>query len=98
MGYSFFSAILDLARILTNVHEGFVTTSGSTTGLIDTLLPIFTIQELGWTNTSYSEVYSITSVVGGIFGMFAGGALVDFFGDKKMIILYLIITIVLIIL
>lgn len=38
MGYSFFTAILDLARILTNVHEGVVTTSGSATGLIDTLL------------------------------------------------------------
>ena len=48
-------------------------------GLIDTLLPIFTIQELGWTNTSYSQVYSITTVVGGFFGMFVGGALVDFF-------------------
>jgi len=65
-------------------------------GLIDTLLPIFTIQELGWTNTSFSQVYSITSVVGGFFGMFVGGALVDFFGDKKMIIIYLIITTILI--
>ena len=69
---------------------------GTMYGLIDTLLPIFTIQELGWTNTSYSEVYSITSVVGAIFGMFAGGALVDFFGDKKMIIIYLIIIVVII--
>ena len=65
-------------------------------GLIDTLLPIFTIQELGWTNTSYSNVYSITTVVGGFFGMFVGGALVDFFGDKRMIFIYLIITIILI--
>ena len=63
-------------------------------GLIDTLLPIFTIQELGWTNTSYSQVYSITTVVGGLFGMFVGGALVDFFGDKKMIFIYLGATII----
>ncbi len=63
-------------------------------GLIDTLLPIFTIQELGWTNTSYSQVYSITTVVGGFFGMFVGGALVDFFGDKKMIFIYLVATII----
>ncbi|MEJ2112619.1 MAG: hypothetical protein P8X62_02560, partial [Flavobacteriaceae bacterium] len=48
------------------------------------------------TNTSYSQVYSITTVVGGFFGMFVGGALVDFFGDKKMIIIYLIVTILLI--
>jgi PAT family beta-lactamase induction signal transducer AmpG len=70
--------------------------NGTMYGLIDTLLPIFTIQELGWTNTSYSQVYSITTLVGGFFGMFAGGALVDFFGDKKMIFIYLIVTIVLI--
>lgn len=70
--------------------------NGTMYGLIDTLLPIFTIQELGWTNTSYSQVYSITTVVGGFFGMFVGGALVDFFGDKKMIIIYLIVTILLI--
>ncbi|WP_282123974.1 MFS transporter [Algibacter mikhailovii] len=70
--------------------------NGALYGMVDTLLPIFTIQQLGWTNTSYSEVYSITSVVGGIFGMFAGGALVDFFGDKKMIIIYLFIIMVLI--
>ncbi len=71
--------------------------NGTMYGLIDTFLPIFTIQELGWTNTSFSQVYSITTVVGGFFGMFAGGALVDFFGDKKMIIIYLIATMVLII-
>ncbi|HMC01866.1 MAG TPA: MFS transporter [Flavobacteriaceae bacterium] len=70
--------------------------NGTMYGLIDTLLPIFTIQELGWTNTSYSQVYSITTVVGGFFGMFVGGALVDFFGDKKMIIIYLVVTILLI--
>ena len=62
-------------------------------GLIDTSLPIFTIQELGWTNTSFSHVYSITTVVGGFFGMFVGGALVDFFGDKRMIFIYLVATI-----
>jgi PAT family beta-lactamase induction signal transducer AmpG len=70
--------------------------NGMMYGLIDTLLPIFTIQELGWSNTSYSQVYSITTVVGGFFGMFAGGALVDFFGDKKMIFIYLTVIIVLI--
>lgn len=58
-------------------------------GLIDTLLPIFTIQELGWTNTSFSQVFSITTVVGGILGMVIGGYLVDYFGKLKMLTLYL---------
>lgn len=58
-------------------------------GLIETLLPIFTIQELGWTNTSFSQVFSITTVVGGILGMVIGGYLVDYFGKLKMLTLYL---------
>ena len=69
--------------------------NGMLNGLIDTLLPIYTIQELGWTNTSYSQIYSITSLISGLFGMFAGGALVDFFGEKKMLTIYLLSTITL---
>jgi len=63
-------------------------------GLIDTMLPIFTIQELGWTNTSYSEVLSISTIIGGSLGLFVGGALVDFFGKRRMSSVYLIFFIV----
>ncbi|MDO7171492.1 MFS transporter [Mariniflexile sp. AS56] len=70
--------------------------NGAMYGLIDTFLPIFTIQELGWTNTSFSQVYSITTIIGVFFGMFVGGALIDFFGDKKMLIIYLTATLILI--
>jgi PAT family beta-lactamase induction signal transducer AmpG len=69
--------------------------NGMLNGFVDTLLPIYTIQELGWTNTSYSQIYSITTLTSGLFGMFAGGALVDFFGEKKMLTIYLLLTIVL---
>ena len=69
--------------------------NGMLNGVIDTLLPIYTIQELGWTNTSYSQIYSITTLTSGLFGMFAGGALVDFFGEKKMLTIYLLLTIAL---
>ena len=58
-------------------------------GLVDTLLPIFTIQELGWTNTSFSNVFSITNILAGFFGMFIGGYMVDYFGKLKMLTLYL---------
>ncbi|WNH07608.1 MFS transporter [Thalassobellus suaedae] len=68
--------------------------NGMLNGIIDTLLPIYTIQELGWTNTSFSQVYSTTTLISGLFGMFAGGALVDFFGEKRMLSIYLILTIV----
>lgn len=68
-----------------------VLATGTMFGLIDTLLPIFTIQELGWTNTSFSEVFSVTTIIGGFLGMFIGGYLVDYFGKIKMLTLYLAI-------
>lgn len=73
-----------------------VLATGMMFGFIDTLLPIFTIQELGWTNTSFSEVFSITTIIGGFLGMFIGGYLVDYFGKIKMLTLYLAIIIFLI--
>lgn len=68
---------------------------GIMAGLVDTMLPIFTIQELGWTNTSYSQVYSTTTIIAGLFGMFAGGALVDFFGKVRMLSIYFVLIIIL---
>ncbi|WP_179020436.1 MFS transporter [Winogradskyella forsetii] len=65
-------------------------------GLVDTLLPIFTIQELGWSNTTFSQVFSVTSIIAGFLGMFIGGYLVDYFGKLKMLTLYLAIITILI--
>lgn len=70
---------------------------GTMYGLIDTLLPIFTIQELGWTNTSFSEVFAITSIIAGVLGMFVGGYLVDYFGKLKMLMFYLTLITILIV-
>jgi PAT family beta-lactamase induction signal transducer AmpG len=60
-------------------------------GLMDTLFPIFSIQELGWTNTTFSEVFSVISIIAGFLGMFIGGYLVDSFGKIKMLSIYLAI-------
>lgn len=93
-----FKGILKVVILPSTILMGIATLiNGTMYGLIDTLLPIFTIQELGWTDTSFSQVLSVTTIVGGFFGMFAGGALVDFFGDKKMIIIYLLVSSLLII-
>lgn len=55
---------------------------------IDTLLTIFTVQELGWTNVAYSQYYSSATLIGGIGGMLIGGFLIDKFGKKRMMSLY----------
>ncbi len=57
---------------------------------IDTLLPIFTVKELGWTNISYSQFYATAKLIGGIGGMLIGGILIDRFGKKRMMNIYFI--------
>ena len=57
--------------------------------LLETMLPVFTIQEIGWTNEKYSNLFSSTSLVAGFLGIIAGGALADFFGKRRMMSIYL---------
>jgi len=54
-------------------------------GLIDALLPIFTVHELGWTDIHYSRLYSTTSVISGLVAMAVAGAMIDYWGKKRMI-------------
>lgn len=70
--------------------------NGLMLGLIDTLMPIFSVQELGWTNSYFSNVFSVAALIGGVLGMFLGGYLVDYFGKMKMMFIYLILLIVII--
>jgi PAT family beta-lactamase induction signal transducer AmpG len=62
---------------------------------MDTLLPIFTVQELGWTNLAYSQFYASATLVGGISGMLIGGILIDRFGKLYMLNIYCFLLIVL---
>lgn len=55
---------------------------------ISTLLPIFTVKELNWTNAEYSQYYGVAKIVGGITGMLIGGILIDKFGKKRMMNIY----------
>ncbi len=63
--------------------------------LINTILPVFTIQAVGWSDQEYTHVLSITSIIAGFLGMFAGGALADIFGKRRMMSIYLISLILL---
>ena len=58
-------------------------------GLIDTLLPVFTVQELGWADIHYSQIFAMANMISGIFGMLVGGFLVDYFGKIRMMTIYL---------
>lgn len=55
---------------------------------ISTLMPIFTVNELGWTNLDYSQYFASAKLIGGIAGMILGGLLIDRFGKKRMLSIY----------
>jgi MFS transporter, PAT family, beta-lactamase induction signal transducer AmpG len=89
-----FKSLLKVVMLPSTIIMGIASVLfGTMSGLMDTLLPVFTIQELDWTNTSYSQVYSTSTIIGGFLGLFVGGALVDFFGKRRMSSVYLIFLI-----
>ena len=49
---------------------------------LDTMIPVFTVQALGWSDKLYAGYYSTASLVGGIGGMLIGGMLIDRFGKN----------------
>lgn len=55
---------------------------------ISTLLPIFTVKELNWTNVEYAQYYASAKLIGGVFGMLIGGILINKFGKKRMMNFY----------
>jgi PAT family beta-lactamase induction signal transducer AmpG len=64
-------------------------------GLIDTVLPVFTVQQLGWADTQYSQIFATANLISGILGMIIGGFLIDYFGKVKMITIYMSVLILL---
>jgi len=66
-------------------------------GLIRAVLPVFIVQELGWTDVSYSQTFATVNMISGILGMFVAGALIDFFGKIRMMTIYLITLILVVI-
>ncbi len=65
-------------------------------GLMDAILPVFTPQHLGWSDTEYSKAYSSATMISGLLAMFVGGPLIDFFGKKRMMMLYIVLLIALV--
>lgn len=56
-------------------------------GFIMALLPLFTVQELGWTDTGYTEVMATAQLVAGLGGMALGGWLIRRVGRERTMML-----------
>lgn len=56
-------------------------------GLSTAALPVLTVQELGWTDTSYSSLSATGYLISGVLGMVVGGALAVRLGRERTIAL-----------
>ena len=55
------------------------------TGFLDALLPVFTVQELGWDHTDYSGLNATAGFVAAIIGALAGWILIELLGRQRTI-------------
>lgn len=78
--------VFTLRNSLLFATTGFITQGAF--NYMDTTLPIFTVQELGWSDRQYSQFFATASLVGGIGGMLIGGLLIDKFGKIRMLNIY----------
>lgn len=49
-----------------------------------TLLPVFTIQELGWDNIFFSKIFSISNLISGISGLIIGSWVIHHYGIFRL--------------
>jgi PAT family beta-lactamase induction signal transducer AmpG len=59
--------------------------SAITAGFMQAALPVFTVQEMGWSDNQFPQILASSKMIGGIVGMFIGGALIDIIGKVKTI-------------
>ena len=86
---SIFKSLYSVARLRNSLLLVLILfMAGGAYNYIDTLLPIFTVKELKWSNGSYSQFYATAKIIGGFAGMLFGGILIDRFGKKRMMNIY----------
>ena len=68
---------------------GLILLAGSIQGMFDALIPVVTVQELGWESDHYSKTAGIAKLLAGAVGMIAGGWLVNKLGHKRALSLFL---------
>jgi MFS transporter, PAT family, beta-lactamase induction signal transducer AmpG len=80
-----FRSLLKVFVLPVSLFMGIAAFSSSVgKGFIDVLIPILTVQELGWADTQYSNIFAISNLAAGAGGMIIGGYLIDKFGKKRM--------------
>ncbi|MCB2106418.1 MAG: MFS transporter [Rhodobacteraceae bacterium] len=60
-------------------------------GLFMAAMPVITVQSLKWADTDFTELAGSAGLIGGIFGIVAGGFLTDRFGAKRTLLATLMI-------
>lgn len=60
---------------------------GLTAGMFDAYMPLITVQDLGWTDTSFSNLMAGAGLAAGLIGMVLAGYLMKWFGRVHTIIL-----------
>lgn len=64
-------------------------------GFMDALLPVYTIQALGWTNDAYSNILALVSTAGAFGAMAVAGWLVRRIGKVRILSIYQVLMVLL---
>ena len=75
--------VLLMPASLLGAFVGFVMSMNQ--GFAEALGPVFTVQHLGWVDTSFSNMIAVAGLVGGLVGMIGGGLLVRWLGRARAI-------------
>ncbi len=75
--------VLLMPASLLGAFVGFVMSMNQ--GFAEALGPVFTVQHLGWVDTSFSNMIAVAGLVGGLVGMIGGGLLVHRLGRARAI-------------
>lgn len=92
IGRTLFRAVL-LPSSIVATFALFIHRAGD--GLASGMMPVLSVQELGWSDTTYSSLNASAKLVGALIGMFLGGWLADRFGRVRMIRIFALIAIAL---
>jgi PAT family beta-lactamase induction signal transducer AmpG len=56
-------------------------------GIVRVIFPVLAVQELGWTNTEYSQLLAVYGVVSAVSSLMIGATVVDRFGALRTIVI-----------